>query len=283
MQSFNDLISHHSDKLTEVDTRLLDVLSEDPVRAAMENAREISARAGVHPASAVRLAKRLGFDGYPELKAFLRDSLMQGGEDFEDPGARMAARLTRSRDAGLLASAIASEINALRQLGETLSDAHVRAAAEALRGARRVFLFARGHGTALAQLMTLRLTRSGYAAVDLAHAGPRLPDRLAQIEPSDVLWLFSFRKPEKLTLDVAAYAHEIGAHRVAITDLGGGRLTPKPDLQLSASRGGAGEAQSLTVPMTIANAIILDLAAIDDGKSMRALERYAALKKRLGS
>ena len=99
----------------------------------------------------------------------------------------------------------------------------------------------------------------------------------------DLLWLFSFRTPQRQTQDLMRYSAEIGARTLAVTDLGGGRLNPKPDLHLSASRGGAGEVQSLTVPMTIANAIILDLAAIDDGRSMRALERYAAAKKRFGS
>lgn len=283
MHPLKALISDHSDKLTQVDTRLLNVLAEDPVRAAMENGREISERAGVHPASAVRLAKRLGFDGYPEFKSFLRDSLTKGGDDFADPSARVAARLSKSQNSSLLASAIGSEINALEQLQEALCDADIRQAAEMLRSARRIFLFARGHGTVLAQLMTLRLTRSGYQPVDLANAGQRLPDCLAQMTGEDALWLFSFRNVDKAKLDIVAYAKDVGAPCLAITDLGGGRLAPKPDLHLTASRGSAGEAQSLTVPMTIANAIILDLAANDDGKSMRALERYAALKKRLGS
>ncbi|MEO1460609.1 MAG: MurR/RpiR family transcriptional regulator, partial [Pseudomonadota bacterium] len=171
-------------------------------RAAMENGREISERAGVHPASAVRLAKRLGFEGYPEFKAFLRDSLIRGGEDFADPGARLAARLTRGQGEGLLATAIESEINALRQLSETLTDSEIRSTAEILRDARRIYLFARGHGAALAGLMTLRLTRSGYAAVDLANAGNLLPDRLAQMNANDVFWLFSFRQPRRQTQDL---------------------------------------------------------------------------------
>ncbi|QPH54948.1 MurR/RpiR family transcriptional regulator [Pontivivens ytuae] len=283
LQPLRDLIADNADKLTGVDTRLLEVLSDDPVRAAMENGREVSARAGVHPASAVRLAKRLGFGGYPEFKAFLRDSLIRGGEDFADPSARMAARLTKSQGEGLLAAAIESEVNALRQLGETLSDDDIREVARVLRSARRIFVFARGHGAALAQLMTLRLTRSGYDAVDLADAGILLPERLAQMTQDDVLCLFSFRQPRRQTEDLMAEAAEMGARTIAITDLGGGRLTVKPDLHLSASRGGAGEVQSLTVPMTIVNAIILHLAAIDEGQSMRALQRYAAVKKRFGS
>ena len=66
---------------------------------------------------------------------------------------------------------------------------------------------------------------------------------------------------------------------MAVTDLGGGRLKPKPDLHIVAPRGGAGESQSLVAPMTVMNAIVLELAVIDDGRSLRALERYADLKR----
>jgi len=54
------LITQHFAQLTDADTRLLKVLIGDPVRSAFENGKEISSRAGVHPASAVRLARRLG-------------------------------------------------------------------------------------------------------------------------------------------------------------------------------------------------------------------------------
>lgn len=143
-QALGDLIHRHSDKLTPADTRLLDVLMQDPVRAAMENGTAVSSRAGVHPASAVRLARRLGFAGYPEFRSFIQANLIEGGGDFEYPAARMAARLVRADGNGLMASLLDSEISALQQVRNIVHDADIRAFSESLRDSRRVLVLGRG-------------------------------------------------------------------------------------------------------------------------------------------
>jgi len=65
---------------------------------------------------------------------------------------------------------------------------------------------------------------------------------------------------------------------LAITDVGGTRIDPAPDHQILVSRGDPGESQSLVVPMTIANAIILDLASIDNGRSIDALKAFRSFR-----
>ncbi|MGM4913559.1 MurR/RpiR family transcriptional regulator [Rhizobium sp. 768_B6_N1_8] len=281
-QLLGDLISRNSTKLTEADTRLLDVMMQDPIRAAMENGKAVSFRAGVHPASAVRLARRLGFKGYPEFRTFLQANLIEGGGDFESPAARMAARLVRAEDGGVLSSVLDSEIAALQQVRNAVSDADVRGFSEVLRDCRRVFVFGRGHSAALASLIALRLNRSGYPAVDLASQMHLIAEALATLGPGDVVWLLAFRKASPLIHQIRKIAAERGAKVLALTDLLSARIDPAPDRQISVSRGEAGESQSLVVPMTIANAVILDLAAIDDGHSLRALSSFKAFRANCG-
>ncbi|MBW9055986.1 MurR/RpiR family transcriptional regulator [Rhizobium mesosinicum] len=281
-QLLGDLISRNSTKLTEADTRLLDVMMQDPIRAAMENGKAVSFRAGVHPASAVRLARRLGFKGYPEFRTFLQANLIEGGGDFESPAARMAARLVRAEDGGVLSSVLGSEIAALQQVRNAVSDADVRGFSEVLLDCRRVFVFGRGHSAALASLVALRLNRSGYPAVDLASQMHLIAEVLATLGPGDVVWLFAFRKASPLIHQIRKIAAERGAKVLALTDLLSARIDPAPDRQISVSRGEAGESQSLVVPMTIANTVILDLAAIDGGRSLRALSGFKAFRADCG-
>lgn len=273
-----DLIARNSTKLTEADTRLLDVLIRDPIRAAMENGKDVSSRAGVHPASAVRLARRLGFKGYPEFRGFLQANLMEGGGDFENPAARMAARLVRAEEGSLLASVLDSEIAALQQVRNAVSDAEIRVFSEALRDCRRVLIFGRGHSAALSSLISLRLNRSGYEAIDLGNQMHQLPELLATLRQDDIVWLLAFRRVSPLIQEIRRVAAEKDAKVLALTDLRSARIDPAPHHQISVSRGGAGESQSLVVPMTIANAIILDLAAIDDGRSLRSLGAFKAFR-----
>ena len=281
-QALGDLINRHAARLTEADTRLLDVLVQDPIRAAMENGKEVSFRAGVHPASAVRLARRLGFKGYPEFKSFLQSNLIEGGTDFESPAARMAARLVRAEEGGLLASLLDSEIAALNAVRTSVSDADIRAFSSALSTARRVFVFGRGHSASLSALITLRLLRSGYDAVDLGSQMHKLPEALFAVEPGDVVWLLAFRHASPLIDDLSRLAAARGARILALTDLLGLRIEPSPSLTIAVSRGRPGDSQSLVVPMTIANAVILDLAAIDNGRSMRALSAFKSFRSTSG-
>ena len=281
-QALGDLINRHAARLTEADTRLLDVLVQDPIRAAMENGKEVSFRAGVHPASAVRLARRLGFKGYPEFKSFLQSNLIEGGTDFESPAARMAARLVRAEEGGLLASLLDSEIAALNAVRTSVSDADIRAFSSALSTARRVFLFGRGHSASLSALITLRLQRSGYDAVDLGSQLHKLPEALVAVEPGDVVWLLAFRRASPLIDDLSRLAAARGARILALTDLLGLRIEPSPSLTIAVSRGQPGDSQSLVVPMTIANAVILDLAAIDNGRSLRALSAFKSFRSSSG-
>lgn len=276
--ALSDLISRHSTQLTDADTRLLDVLIQDPIRAAMDNGKDVSFRAGVHPASAVRLARRLGFKGYPEFRSFLQASLTEGGNDFESPAARMAARLVRAEDDGLLASMLDSEIAALQQVRNSVSDGDIRAFSESLRDSRRIFVFGRGHFAALSSLITLRLSRSGYESVDLGNQMHQLPEVLGTLSAEDVVWFLAFRRAPPLLQEVRDIAARRGAKTLAITDVGGARIDPAPDHQILVSRGDPGESQSLVVPMTIANAVILNLAAIDNGRSIKALQEFRAFR-----
>jgi DNA-binding MurR/RpiR family transcriptional regulator len=280
--ALSDLISRHSTRLTDADTRLLDVLIQDPIRAALENGKDVSSRAGVHPASAVRLARRLGFKGYPEFRSFLQSSLTEGGNDFESPAARMAARLVKAESDGLLASVLDSEIAALQQARNSVSDADIRAFSERLRESRKIFVFGRGHFASLCSLIALRLNRSGYEAVDLGNQVHQLPELLSTLSSNDVVWLLAFRRAPALLHEVRTVAARCGAPVIAITDVGGTRIDPAPDHQILVSRGDPGESQSLVVPMTIANAVILDLASIDDGRSIKALNQFRSFRSASG-
>lgn len=277
-QALGDLISRNATRLTDADTRLLGVLMEDPIRAAMENGNVVSSRAGVHPASAVRLARRLGFRGYPEFRTFLQANLIEGGGDFESPAARIAARLVRAEEGGLLASVLDSEISALEQVRTSVSDADIRAFSECLRAGRRIFVFGRGHSSALSSLITIRLKRSGYDAIDLSGQLNQLAETVVTFGPDDVVWLLVFRKATSIIQEIRSIAHTRGARTLFLTDVMNSRIDPAPDHQILVSRGKAGESQSLVVPMTVANAVILDLAAIDEGRSLRALAAIKAFR-----
>ncbi|MBU2891315.1 MurR/RpiR family transcriptional regulator [Celeribacter halophilus] len=275
------LITQHFGKLTDADTRLLKVLTSDPIRGAFENSTEVASRAGVHPASAMRLARRLGFKGYPEFRAFMQTSLMEGQDEFADPTARIAARLARAGEGGLLSSLIDSEVSALEHLRDNVTDAQIRVFSEVLYNARRIFTVGTSHGTALAKLIALRLRRSGYEAIDLGSVEQQQVEWVYTMGPRDVLFLSCFRGTTTQLKHLTDLAGERDAACLILCDVEDTRIKGPKNSQICVSRGGAGESQSLVVPMTIANTIILDLASIDAGKTMRSLNTFKRVREDL--
>ena len=66
--SILERIKSHSDKLTDADRRLVTTLLENRAEAAYLNGIQLAERAQVHEATATRLAQKLGYKGYPELR-----------------------------------------------------------------------------------------------------------------------------------------------------------------------------------------------------------------------
>ena len=131
--------------------------------------------------------------------------------------------------------------------------------------------------------MTLRLTRSGYAARRMERYGMELADDLLDLTPKDLVLGFSFTKPPEDLQKTLGYAEKAGATTIVISDHTGATLRPNPDILLAASRGARGESQSLTVPMAICNTLILEISRLDRGRSLKNLEKLDALEGKFGS
>src|SRR3546814_11075156 len=58
--------------LTNSDRRIIEILLAQQSEAAFLSAAQLAERAQVHETTATRLAQKLGFAGYPELRAHLQ-------------------------------------------------------------------------------------------------------------------------------------------------------------------------------------------------------------------
>ncbi|MES5100968.1 hypothetical protein ABUK73_22315 [Agrobacterium sp. BA1120] len=83
-----------------------------------------------------------------------------------------------------------------------MSDGDIRAFSTCLRDSRKVFVLGCGHFAALSSLITLRLNRSGYEAVDLAGNTLHLAEILSTMTEKDAVWLHAFRRATTLLQDV---------------------------------------------------------------------------------
>ena len=267
--TLQDVVERFEGRLTKADRKIVEELLGNPREGAFLSLPELATRADVHPTSAVRLAQKLGYSGYPELRSQLQSEILEVRPAAE----RVRERVQHMGRRSILTALVESEIAALRDLPHELAQQDIERAARAIMAARRVFVFGRNHATALKELMVLRLTRSGYSAVALRRYGSELADDLLDLTGKDLILAFAFTRPPGKLEKILAFAHETGARTLLVSDRMGAMIRPKPNIVLAASRGGRGESQSLTVPMAICNTLILEIFRLDKGKSQESLER----------
>jgi DNA-binding MurR/RpiR family transcriptional regulator len=275
--ALRELIEARGQDWTETDRRLIDTLLAHPRETALLSTNELAKRASVHPASAVRFARKLGFDGYPPLRTRLQMELFGVPEAAE----RMRKRIAHIGKGSILQAFVDSEIRTLARVTEQLSDADLVPAARSVAGARHIFLFAVGHAAALAYLLEARLGRLGCSTQILKHIPRDAAVNLLQAQAGDAFVLFALNSIHPLVPRILEHARSIGAKSTLITDLIGARLRAAPDVLLAATRGAEGEPRSLAVPMTLCNALLLHVSRLARQKTLRNLKRLDTIRSKL--
>ncbi|WP_430787558.1 MurR/RpiR family transcriptional regulator [Actinoplanes sp. G11-F43] len=275
--SLRHRIDAHRPRLSPGDLRVVDVLLSHPAEAAVLPAEQVATRAGVHVAAATRLAQKLGYTGYPQLRNGLQAELL-GAVDAED---RIRTRLDRG---ALLATVIDDELTSLRELPRAVPQPLIDEAATRVLAARRVLIFARGNATVLAGLLVRRLRRFGTLVTDLTGPDRDVAEELVSLQPGDLVVVLAFRRPSRVLPALLETVRETGAGLLVLTDvLGQPDGAPDSTVVLAAPRGNGREYQSLTVPMALANALVLAVAQADQTRASTALTRLDTLLERFES
>ena len=262
--------------LTPTDRRLVAALQAQPARASYWLASDLTEPLGLHQSSATRLAQRLGFDGYPQLRDALRDDYLAG----DGPSQRMRERLDRNPEGDVLSAFVEDEIAALSDLGRHVAQSELDALADRMLAAREVYLFGHGNATVLVDLLARRLERFGLRTVSLVGSRRDIAERIARLGGEDVLLAFAFRSAPTVLGPLLTVAADESAFTALITDTVVWPA-PRPDVIIAAPRGGAAEYLSLTVPMAIANALVLTIARRADEGALHSLDRLGHLLERL--
>ncbi len=268
------LVKPHLEQLTQTEQQLVKTLTSHPSAGFYMSASELASSAGVHPSSAVRLAKKLGFEGYPEFRRTLQNNAAR-------PSVSAAGRVERTvaamQDGDVFKRLLHTELQALEDLPQVMSQAHIEQAAKVMLGARSLMVWASGNAKVLADLLDRRLRRAGFACHNIASEGRELAERLVPLRAGDVVVCFAFRREPAELAPTLLHARQCGATSILIADNLAHTLVTQADITLAALRGEEEEFLTLTVPMLITNALVLTLARLDQGRSVQGLQRLDTL------
>lgn len=257
--------------------RVARFLFDNRALALASSAADLARRIGTSDATVVRTVQALGFEGLPDLKRALAESLAERGPD---PAEAMRETLAETgEEAGrAIDLALETQREAIEALAADPGREALRQAAATLHPARRVLVFGIGPTAALARYAATLLTRAGRTARALDAAGIALADQLLDLAPGDALLVLAYGRPYREVAAVFAEARRLALPLVLVTDSLDASLARQAEVVIPARRGRAGQVALHGATLAALEALALGLAAHDGKRALRALERLNDLR-----
>jgi len=252
-------IAEHYGSLSAGQRKVIDRLLADTRYGAVISAPELAAASGVSEATVTRAAQALGFAGYPDLQRHLRDRFVAPVNDrLRDERAEASFGVFGSTAARVMAEDAAL----IREMAEDLPPDEIASVVSALVGARRVLVIGeRGsHGLALMLGIGLRLLLDDVRI--LTGSAGDLPDQLLGLGAGDVVVGISFRRIDRLTVEVLRQARALGAMTIALTDHRSSPVARAVDRVLIARTGTLRLMPSFAPGASLVHALLEEVAAV---------------------
>jgi DNA-binding MurR/RpiR family transcriptional regulator len=264
MTDLVDRIEDHAATLPRAERQVAEIVLADPSAAAFSTVAELGRRAGTSGATVVRLAERLGYDGWVGLQAEARATL--------DQQLRPATERIREAAEGdvLTQTALREADNVHRTLAAVDRTAFHEAVAYLADSSRAVHVLAGDAEAGIGGFLTdaLDLLRPDVRRV--LGSAPAVARRLAHVRRSDVIVAVDLRRYERWVLDAAAQASANGAVVVAITDSVLSPLAQHASVTFVVTAEGAGPFDSHVGTLALVNALASGVA--------RRIRRPAAVR-----
>jgi DNA-binding MurR/RpiR family transcriptional regulator len=230
---------------------------DHPNEVVIASMRSVAERAQAQPATLVRLAQQLGYDGWPGLKAAFAQDLGLHSSTYGER-AKSLARRGRSPD-------LARELFAMQRSNldttETAAAARLGGAVKLLRKARAVYIagFRASYPVAFSLFYGYRLFRNPVHLVDGQGAG--IESQLRPMEPHDVAVVTSFAPYSREAMVVAAHANAVGASLIAMTDSSASPIALQADVVLQFAVASPSFFPSVAAGVALSEALLEQLVA----------------------
>ncbi|MFB9984562.1 MurR/RpiR family transcriptional regulator [Mesorhizobium kowhaii] len=209
-----DMLLHGAISLTPSEERIVQVLLTDYPAAGLGTATSLAKRAGVSDPTVVRLAMKLGFEGFPALQ---RRLLADVEARLHSPLLMMEAKRpdmgTHSEQGAAIAymHSVASNLN--KALTSTPLASYQRAARLVMDTKGKVVLLGGRYSRFIAGMLAAYLLQFRPEIMHIDALSAQKTDVLVDLGKRDLLIVFDYRRYQ---LDVVAFAQLAAARRVRI-------------------------------------------------------------------
>ncbi|MFK8050515.1 MAG: MurR/RpiR family transcriptional regulator [Halioglobus sp.] len=192
-------------------------MMDNPEMVAMNNISSLADVLRVSPPTLTRLAKLLGFSGFPDLQRLFRKHLVEPDHFYSGQAARLANKAGVSAPDVLQTLADEATGN-IASANALLEPGQLDTCAQWLATGVRVHVFGYRQSASLASLMGYGLSMIRGNVQQLGANGQGLSVGLSQINRSDIVVLLSSSPYSRETVAAARLADRRHARLIAITD-----------------------------------------------------------------
>jgi DNA-binding MurR/RpiR family transcriptional regulator len=191
---------------------------ENPHCVGVSTVREIAESANVKPNTVVRMARQVGFEGYEDFRAAFREAIRSGPAGFPDRARWLQDLSKKGELGGLYAEMVGAAIRNVEETFERIDVASLKAAAEGIWAARRVYTLGVGVNNANARNFTYLASTGMVEFHAIPQAASNATDDIAWADKRDVLIAMTCRPYRREVVETVKIARDQGMTVVAISD-----------------------------------------------------------------
>ena len=247
-------IENMRSKLSKGQKRIAEYIEEHYDKAAFMTASKLGETVGVSESTVVRFAVEIGYDGYPKLQKAMQELI----KDKLTSVQRIEVTSTRFGDDNILESVLNQDIEKIKRTIDEISHEDFNAAVKAIVEAKNIYIFAVRSSSALANFLGYYFDLIfGNVRVVSTTSKIEIYEKLLHINENDVIIGISFPRYSKTAVEGMKFASDRNASVIAITDSMISPLVAPADHVLLASSDMASIVDSLVVPLSLINALIV--------------------------
>lgn len=239
--------------------RVIEAIIDDLESNSFLSGAELSKKFDSSFSSLTRLARALGFSGFPELKKEIERMYKS---EFS-PSHQAESFIKDTRDKSILNLVFQSEIKNLNRLTGHLHEKDLIDCAKKINKAKRVFVIGIGQMEFVAKKFSHSLNLLSKNVICYTELGFSKISEIHSISKDDVIITFSINKELIEYKDFLISLKEIKAHSILFTDKKTGRLRKHADMSFYASSTGHGMINCITPFIVSTNILESILFSLD--------------------
>jgi len=266
-------------KMSKSHKKIAGYILDNYDKAAFMTAVRLARFTDVSESTVVRFAMELGYDGYPEMRRSLQDTMRGKLTSVQ----RIRVAKDRLGTGDILRHVLSSDIEQIRQTMEQTDSEDFAKAVDAICAARNIYILGLRSSSFLAKFMGFYFDLLfNNSRVISESPDSEVFEQIVRLSEGDLLIAISFPRYSRRTIKTMQYSRTVGAKIIAITDGLASPLTELADISLCARSDMISFLDTLVAPLSLVNALVVAVSEKAPGDLYENFERLERIWEEYG-